>query len=231
MQTTGFVEKSTPAAVTLFALARWHENRQSGGDIRHLAGLAIQPLLEAAAGMDRFSGTGKLSLDVTGSGKSQRALVSALDGKGAVDLNNGSIKGVDLIGLAENPTGAISGHGGTTQFGSLTGTFTITNGIVKNDDMQLKSGLVPITGAGTVNLPTRTVDYRLNVSLAGAIGVPVLVTGPWDNLSYRPDVGGMLKGAAQEPGKAFKQLKNLAPGSGSGSTSNPGALLKGLFGK
>jgi AsmA protein len=194
-----------------------------------LSGLEMEPLLEAAAGMDRFSGTGKLSLDVTGRGKSQRAIIGALDGKGALDLANGAIKGVDLISLAENPSGALSGKGGKTDFGSLTGTFTITNGVVKNDDLQLKSGVVPVTGAGTVNLPTRTVDYRVTVSLAGAIGVPVLVTGPWDDLSYRPDVGSMLKGAAQEPGKALNQLKQLAPGGG--STPNPSSLLKGLFGK
>ncbi len=100
-----------------------------------------------------------------------------------------------------------------TDFGSLTGTFVDhQRHAAKNDDLQLKSGLVPITGAGTVSLPARTVNYRVTVSLAGAIGVPVLVTGPWDNLSYRPDVGGMLKGAVQEPGKALEQLKKLAAG-------------------
>lgn len=205
----------------------------------NLSGIEIGPLLKAAADNDRLSGTGKLSFDVAGSGKSQRALVSALNGKGALDLANGQIKGVNLIALAENPTSVVTGakDQNKTDFGSLTGTFTITNGILHNDDLQLKSGPIPVTGAGTVSLPARTVNYRVTVNLAGSIGVPVLVSGPWDNLSYRPD----LSSLARDPGKLLNTLKNFGAGAGGGSgggsgaggsssTSNPASILKGLLG-
>lgn len=196
-----------------------------------LNGVAIGPLLKAAAGIDRLSGTGKLAFDVAGSGKSERALIGALNGKGAVDLANGHISGINLIALAENPTAAVTGKDqGGTDFGTLTGTFTIINGVLRNNDLQLKSGPIPVTGQGTVSLPARTVDYRLTVNLAGAVGIPVLVTGPWDNLSYRPD----LSGLARQPGALLKSLKNLAPSGGAGtggSVPSPGNLLKGLFGK
>jgi AsmA protein len=208
-----------------------------------MSGVQLQPLLVAAAGTDRMSGTAKLNFDVAGSGKSQRAIISALGGKGALDVANGQLKGVNLIALAENATKSLTGVSGndSTNFGALTGTFTITHGIVKNDDLKLTSGLTPINGAGTVSLPDRSVDYRVTVSLAGAVGVPVIVSGPWDNLSYRPDlVGaatGIVTGAVKAPGQLLNTLRGAAPGSGSGSSSSgsssgsPLDSLKGLFGK
>ena len=204
-----------------------------------LSGVQLEPLLVAAAGTDRITGTGKLNFDIAGSGKSQRALVSALNGTGALAIANGQLKGANLIALAANATSSLTGvtSNGATDFSSLSGTFTITNGIVKNDDLQLKSGIIPITGAGTVNLPNRTVDYRVTVSLAGAIGVPVLVTGPWDDLSYRPDLAGALSGVAtgavKAPGQLMDQLRALGgkAGAGASGSGNPADMLKNLFGK
>ncbi len=210
-----------------------------------MSGVQLQPLLVAAAGTDRMSGTAKLNFDVAGTGKSQRAIISALNGKGAIDVVNGELKGVNLIALAENATKSLTGLSSNdgTKFGALTGTFTITNGIVKNDDLKLTSGVIPITGAGTVNLPSRSVDYRVVVSPAGTIGVPVLITGPWDNLSYRPDlVGaatGIVTGAVKAPGQLLNTLRGAVPGSGDSSSSgsggasggNPVNMLKNIFGK
>ena len=84
-----------------------------------------------------------------------------------------------------------------------------------------------MTGAGTVDLPMRQVNYRLTPSVAGLLAVPVDVTGSWDDLSYRPDLAGIAKGLAQDPGKALDALKNGGQGAGSGA----GSLLKGLLGK
>jgi len=53
--------------------------------------------------------------------------------------------------------------------------------------------------------------------------VPVAITGPRGNLSYRPDLGGAAKGLVQEPGKALDTLKNR----GLGATG----LLKDLLEK
>ena len=185
-----------------------------------LSGVKVEPLFEAALGMDRLTGTGKLNFDVTSTGKSQRALVSALNGKGAFDIVDGEIKGVNLAALAANAAKSLAGGTGgdnVTDFAALTGTFTITNGILKNSDLQLKSGVVPMTGAGTVDLPHRTVDYRVSPSLAGVLNVPIIVSGPWDNLSYRPDLAGARghgQGAHQHAGRDPQQRAGRQPGSG-----------------
>jgi AsmA protein len=192
----------------------------------------VGPLIEALAGRSRLRGTGKLELDVSGAGRSQRAIIGALNGKGALDLRDGEIAGVNLIGIAQNALTAVTGGasgGDVTKFGALTGTFRIEKGILRNDDMLLTDGPVPVKGAGTANLPERTLDYRAMVQLSAA-AVPVLIKGPWDNLHYGPDTGAIVKEIAKDPGKALEQLQQLPqslPGTQPG-TSNP---LQKLFGR
>jgi AsmA protein len=195
-----------------------------------LAGVAIQALAKDAADFDKLSGTGSVVIDVTGHGKSQREIVGNLGGKGSLNLANGNIEGVNLIAFVKNTTSALTsavGGNNKTDFGSLTGTYTIANGILRNNDLKLTSPEVPMSGAGTVDLPQRTVNYRVTPNVAGLLVVPVDITGPWDNLSYRPDLAGIAKGLAQDPGKALDALGK----GGSGAGSAAGGLLKGLLGK
>ena len=194
-----------------------------------LSRVQMEPLLKAAVGSDRLIADGAFTVAVTGHGKSQREIVGTLDGKGNFDLANGKIKGVNLVAMVKNIGSAFqAGAADETDFGSLTGTYTIQNGILRNNDLQLKSGEVPMSGAGTVDLPQRTVDYKLTPRLAGAVAVPVIVKGPWDDLSYQPDLAGivgnpaeLLKGGAQGIGNTLQQ----------GGPAGAQKLLKGLFGK
>ncbi|KAF0223758.1 MAG: hypothetical protein FD176_1784 [Rhodospirillaceae bacterium] len=221
-----------------------------------LKGLQAEPFLTDAADFSRLEGTGNFDIQVTGRGRTERQLVSSLNGKGAVAFLNGAIKGINLAEMVRNVTTAFTGGGGTAQktdFAELGGTFTITNGIVNNQDLALKSPLLRVEGKGTVELPPRTVHYRVEPkavaslegqggkSDVGGIQVPVIIEGPWDNLSYRPDLEAMLKGQATKAigdalgGKAggIGGLLGGADGSSSGDKKsgplpiNPG----GLFGR
>jgi AsmA protein len=195
-----------------------------------LSGVAIQSLAKDAADFDRLSGTGSVVIDVSGHGKSQREIVNSLGGKGSLNLTNGKIQGVNLVAFVKNTAQALTsaiGGNNATDFGALTGTYTITNGILKNNDLKLTSPEVPMAGAGTVDLPQRTLNYRVTPNVAGVLAVPVDISGPWDNLSYRPDLAGIAKGLAEDPGKALDLLKH----GGSGTGSPAGNLLKGLLGK
>jgi AsmA protein len=104
---------------------------------------------------------------------------------------------------------------------------------VTNTDMALKSPILRVTGKGTVDLPQRRVSYRVEpkavattqgqggpADVAG-ITVPVIVEGPWDNLSYRPDLAGAVGSATK--GKAIEELEKRVPGAGD--------LGKRLFGR
>lgn len=227
-----------------------------------LADVQIEPLLTDAAGFERLSGVGATELQVAGRGKSQKAIVESLSGKGNIDFRDGAIKGINLAAMLRNITSAFSERGEQkTDFSELTGTFTIKDGVLSNRDLQMKSPLLRVEGAGTANLGARTVDYKVTpkavASLEGQGGrqdlagvmVPVLVQGPWDNLSFRPDLEGLVKQQI-DPGKLLegKLPGGLPlPGGGgaqqqeqgqSGQQPAPGAplggaadALKGLLGR
>ena len=226
----------------------------------NLAKVQAAPLLHDAADFDRLIGTMATDMTVNGHGRTQREIVSALQGKGVVTFTNGAIKGINLAAMVRNVSTAFLDSGAKapqqTDFSELGGTYTITNGIVKNTDLALKSPLLRLEGAGTVDMPKRTVDYRVEPKVAmttegqggkadvAGIMVPVIIDGPWDNLHYRPDLAGLVKGQLKDPGKALESLKGAIPGIGkpdagatgttaptAPATKDPLGKLKGILGK
>ncbi|MBX6366529.1 MAG: AsmA family protein [Rhodospirillales bacterium] len=222
-----------------------------------LGGIQAEPLLRDAASFERLTGTGSLEFDVAGSGKSQREIVGSLDGKGALSFTDGAIKGINIAAMVRNITSAFDPSAAGTQqtdFSELAGTFTIAKGILSNNDLVLKSPLLRVEGAGKVDLPRRTVDYRVTpkavASLEGQGGradlsgimVPVIVRGPWDNLSYQPDLGAAIGQQLKDPGSLLQRIPGVqapgtsgaqqpAPAEPKSPAPKPGDLLRGLLNK
>lgn len=201
-----------------------------------ISGVAAQPLLADAADFKRLDGRTALNFAIETAGASQREMIGALGGKGEVRFTNGAIKGVNVAQLIRtvttNPvTGWGSGGTQDTDFSELGGTFTIERGILTNSDLKLLSPLVRVSGAGTVDLPHRTLNYRIAPKLAATLEgqggaadtkgleVPLIIEGPWAAPKFRPDLQSML----QNPQGTIEQLKGLK---GEGGKE----LLKGLLG-
>ena len=202
-----------------------------------LAGLAAEPFLTDAADFKRLQGTTALDIAVTAAGRSQRDMVSALNGNGSVKFTDGKIKGINIAQLARNvfsaaTTGWQSGGAQDTDFSEMGGTFTITNGVLKNDDLRLLSPLIRVSGAGTVNLPPKTLNYRVEPKLVaslegqGATGaaqgieVPILITGSWANPRFAPDIASMI----QNRDNIESTIKSIREDGGKG-------LIRGLMGQ
>jgi len=211
-----------------------------------MANVQVEPVLRDAINLDRLTGKGNIELAINGHGKSERAIISTLSGKGGFNVADGEIKGLDLLKLLNSATSivgsgvnALTGGGGgnSTQFTHLSGTYTMASGIMHNNDLSLEAPGLAAAGAGTVDLPQQTVDYKVTPKVAG-LGVPVLIKGPWNNITYLPDVAGIVKGGV---GGAADLLKGVVPGAGgqqqgSGSSQGSGSnpiqnQLKNLFGK
>lgn len=215
-----------------------------------LSGVQAEPLLKDAMDLDRLLGTGQAHIQVRGAGASQAALMQALDGKGAVKFENGAIKGINLAAMMRNVASAFldaeAGRSEQTDFSELSGSYVIANGIVTNKDLSLLAPLLRVSGAGTVNLPQRSLNYRLEPRIAATtqgqggnrnaagLELPVMVSGPWDNLSYRPDLSGVLS----NPQDAIDSLRGIlggqggsSSGTGEGKPASPIDQLRGLFGR
>ena len=199
-----------------------------------LTGIQAKPLLTDAAGFDRLEGAGEMGIDIAAQGKSQKAMVETLGGKGAIKFADGAIVGINLAAMVRNTASAFLDPGGGTQktdFTELSGTFTIDKGILTNDDLTMFSPLIRVVGAGTADMPQRTLDYRITpkavASLEGqgggdaqGIAVPVNITGPWDNLTYAPDLTAVISNIAKDPNKLIE----------AGSSGDVGKVLEGLAG-
>jgi AsmA protein len=218
-----------------------------------LTGLQANPALKDAIDMDKIEGALNANVDVAMRGASQKAMVSALGGNGKVVFADGAIRGINIGAMVRNAASAFLDSSASdqqkTDFAELSGTFKIVNGILLNDDLTLLSPLLRVGGKGTVDMPNRSVNYRIEPKIVAStkgqggsadssgIKVPVVVSGPWDNLSYKPDLAGVIDGIVKDPKKALEGLKNLIPGqggSGGGAGSalpKPEDALKKLFGR
>lgn len=208
-----------------------------------LKGVQAEPALAAAAGFDRLAGTAATNTALTAKGASPRQLVGSLAGKGAVTFTDGAIKGINLAAMARNVTQAFSTTTSNekTDFSELSGTYTVAAGIVTNKDLKLASPLLRVQGAGTVDLPTRGLNYRVEPKLVASLegqggksditglDVPIIVSGPWDALTWRPDLDALVKSKA---GQALDQATGGVLGGGTPSGGgqsllpvNPGTLF------
>lgn len=220
----------------------------------NLSGVSAQPLLTDAAEIGWLAGKGQLLLAVTSAGENQQAIVSALNGTASFAFENGAVVGVNVPkmvrGIQQGRFTDLKGAPNEqTDFTKLTGSFSIKNGVAVNQDLEMLSPLLRVGGEGKVILPGRRVDYtvkpKLVASLSGQGGdrnakgleIPVRVHGPFENLSYTPDLNGVLKnpGAIRELGrqyggeKAGKVIDNLL-GGGEGGGGKAKELLDGLLG-
>lgn len=173
--------------------------------------------------MNWLSGKANVTLDITGTGTSQLQLVESVNGKASVKFSDGAIVGFNLAGaIRQIQQGKLpnlqTSSSEKTDFSELNGTFNIINGVAQNQDLQLISPLLRVTGAGNIHLAPRTIDYtvkpKLVASLEGQQGnaalsgleIPVQITGSWDKPKYEPD----LKGVLADPDKAVGAIKEAA---------------------
>lgn len=152
-----------------------------------------------------ISGSADLVANVSGSGRTQQQIVAALQGSGSIRFSDGAIEGINIPAMVRGiKQGQFGGWKSDarekTDFSSLTGTYTVQNGIVSNGDLNLVGPLLRMSGDGTVNLPNETLDYSLTPRIVaslqgqgaeqetGGIVIPVRVQGPLDDPKVKPDL-------------------------------------------
>ncbi|SDW31728.1 AsmA family protein [Roseicitreum antarcticum] len=166
--------------------------------------IALLPLLRDMADFDRLNGTGAAELQFLGSGASVDAIMKSLSGSGNLGFDRGEIIGFDLAGMLRNLDMSYMGEGNRTIYQSITGSFTMNDGVLRNDDLSLDADRVTVTGAGSVGLGERVLDYRLTpVALVDrdtgqSLRVPLLVTGPWSAPRLRLDLEGLAEERLRE---------------------------------
>jgi len=137
-----------------------------------LAGVDIGPLLVDATGSESLSGKGSVDVDLRTGGATVGALKRALDGELAVDLRNGAVPGIDIGADLRRAEAKLKGESfgaedarASTDFASLAVSAVIEQGVLRSDDLDMRSPLLRVGGDGSVDLPREYVDYRARVLL------------------------------------------------------------------
>lgn len=185
-----------------------------------LDNVAVQPLLNGAAGFNLIAGTAKVGLHLNGGGSTAEEIKQSISGKGELDISDGSVQGINLTELiASVGSGRMpdleQGPGAKTEFSTLGGSFSIASGVAESHDLQMVSPLLKVTARGTIDMVTGTVDFLTQPeivsgpkggtnSLAG-LSIPVRIEGPFANPTFKPEV----KGLFNSPGAAGQTVRQI----------------------
>jgi AsmA protein len=218
-----------------------------------LTGARALPLLTDLAEFGSLDGRLQSKVDVRASGNSANAVVSSLAGTADVRIQDGQILGINVAKMIRTLTartllGWEDNRTESTDLTELSARFQVQDGRAQTANLRLLGPLVRVTGSGTIDLNTKTLQFKLDPKLVASLegqggatdplgfGVPVNIEGSWSDPHIYPDVAGILS----DPDGAYAKLHALGqglfgkgdaqPGGGSGnSTGNPvDTLIQGL---
>ncbi len=223
---------------------------------KRVQGVDVRPLLQTLAQTDLLEGKGDLEVQVQGSGLSEQALRSRMQGKVNLKLSDGALHGINLAEMIREARATLTGKGADqvkevrkTDFSALTASFQIANGIARSDDIQLFAPALRVKGQGQTALVPETLDFLFLTSVVESskgqggktvdelkdITIPVRIGGHWQAPSYKLDVKELLSNNKVLEEKARKEaergLKKLLgdKADNEGVKGVADQLLKGLF--
>jgi AsmA protein len=216
-----------------------------------LSGVQVGPLLKDMLGEDRLTGTTQASAKLTTTGQTPDEFKKTLNGNLAFSFTEGAVKGFNLAAMIRKAQAQLNGQPvpaetgpDQTDFSELSGTATVTNGVISNQDLMAKSPLLRVEGEGKVNLPQETLDYLVTAKVVGSlegqggkgladlqgIAIPVQLSGTFAKPEYKIRLDQALKESAEK--KVKKKLeKELEKELGDKLGDQLGDQLKGIFGR
>jgi AsmA protein len=215
----------------------------------------IEPLLKDFKGAARISGVVDASTQLQGQGNNTDELKSSLNGQLGFLLKDSVVKGFNLQKMIDRSKALISGaalpvdtKNDQSVFSEISGTATINNSLIENNNLVAKTSKLRASGKGNANLATEKLDYKISAKLLKSEAtatepeqvhdtpVNIIVGGTFSKPTYTLDIAALLtdKNKAKieklvDKNKdkinkiADKLDKKLGPGVGD--------ILKGLFKK
>lgn len=179
-------------------------------------GLNLQKAAQTLADTNKISGKVSLETALSFRGLDGDSIKRSLSGNGRLSSDQGSpikLQDFQLI-PAEAPAELLKYRQSDYVFDKLSGSFTASNGLIRNSDLALTSSKLNVKGAGTVSLPGNSIDYKATLQLDNRLTLPVRASGPLDNMSYGLDGEALGKAVA---GGVLEELEK----SGKLSTGDP----------
>jgi AsmA protein len=190
-----------------------------------LIGVRALPLLSGLADFDKIDGKMQAKIAARSTGASQHAIMANTSGTAFVIFQDGAIRGLNVAQMirqltASTLSGWQEGKEQTTDLTQLSASFRIDRGQATTTDLNLVGPLVKVTGAGTIDLGTRMIGFRVEPQLVlttegqgrasdpVGFGIPVMISGPWNEPRIYPEVQGIL----DNPDAAYAKLREMGKG-------------------
>lgn len=187
----------------------------------HVSDIDFAPLFKDFFETDRVSGKGNLNMKLTGAGRTTDDVMKTLDGVLDFKVVDGALEGADLwyeirrarALLKQQAAPARDAGPPRTPFTALTGTGTMQDGVLANNDLNVAMQYLRVTGQGKVDLPQNSLDYRLLATVLKIpregvdasemqdmvdAQIPVKITGALSDPKVRPDIEAYFKGQVKE---------------------------------
>src|SRR6185295_17028896 len=208
-----------------------------------LTGVRALPLLDGLADFDRLDGKMQAKISVRSFGASQRAIMSNMSGIAFIVFQDGAIRGLNVAQMIRSLTAStLSGWQDSsekaTDLSQLSASFRIDKGQAQTTDLNLVGPLVKMTGAGTIDLGTKQIGFRVEPKLVMTtegqgrasdpvgLGIPVMIAGPWGSPRIYPEMQGIL----DNPEAAYAKLKEMGKGLFGQNGAGLGAAIGSLLG-
>ncbi len=179
-----------------------------------LQNIQMQRLVNDVLGKNQISGVGNLNFQCTSKGSTVQNQIQSLQGNGSFKLSNGVFYGVNLENrllqagaLIQKKAPPADSTDQSTPFGSLTGTITLNKGVIKNNDLLIQNNAFTGKGAGSIDLNTQNIDYRLTLTTNAipelkGYTIPMSITGSLSAISYKLDLVDITKQVLVNQGQA-----------------------------
>ena len=208
-----------------------------------LAGVHALPLLSSLAEFDKIDGKMQAKIAAKSGGGSQHAIMANMSGTAFLIFQDGQIRGLNIAQMIRNLTAStLSGwqeqKEQATDLTQLAASFKIERGQATTTDLNLIGPLVKVTGAGTIDLGTKQIGFRVEPQLVMTtegqgrttdpvgFGIPVILSGPWSGPRIYPDMQGIL----DNPDAAYAKLREMGKGLFGPNGAGLDKLLGGLGG-
>lgn len=185
----------------------------------------LGPWLSEWYQIEDITGTTSTTFSLEAWGDNQQVWMESLQGGGEISISDGYIRQLDLRAMARNVASAFQPQENDTErtdFSTASAQFTVVNGLLRSDSIELKAPLLQMEGTASIDLPKRRVDAylvpKLVQTLKGqsaekdaspGIRVPIKVSGTFDQLTFKPDPAGTLKKALENPEETRETYENV----------------------
>jgi len=188
----------------------------------NVEGVDLAKLARAMFEKDNITGSVNGHFKLSGRGSNIAEVQRDLGGTMDFELRDGTYEGTDVwyelrraraVLKKETPPEPVLPA--RTRFTSVSATGVVTKGVMRNEDFVAALPFMELTGAGSVNIPEATVDYRMRArvfkkpeALQNAteaelddftkVVIPLRITGPVAKPKVTPDVEDLLKKRVEE---------------------------------